>query len=75
LPPPLRLIPLLLPLVVLRLRADEEAGREALRLPDAEREPAPERDEPLVVSPAVSSIIPPELPPPLEPMLSVHSPI
>jgi hypothetical protein len=65
LPPPVSLIPRLVPL---RPRVVDEE-----RVPEAERDPAPDRVLPLVVSPAVSSIMPDESPPPV--MLSVHSPI
>ena len=74
LPPPVSLMPRLVPLE-LRPR-DPLPERDVVleRVPDAEREPAPERLPlvPLVVSPAVSSML--EEPLSLL-MLSVHSPI
>jgi hypothetical protein len=60
LPPPVSLMPRFRPAPLLRLRLPP-VEREVVpeRVPEAEREPAPERllDEPVVVSPAVSSML------------------
>src|SRR4029079_15049723 len=68
LPPPVSLIPRFLPAApLLRLAVAD-------RVPEPEREPAPERLVGVAeVSPAVSSISKPS--PPRQPMPSVHSPI